>query len=431
MIPELRKKSKSTPKLKLEAVGAAIRLVSHDSDDERGGTSFFRRRSSKRHSGDSFMSKYSDDRDAFIDPESPWTGSFSRKIRESPGLERIQESGDEIDLDAIKARKGSYLSINFGESDSSLDDEEEKYLRQLREFDELRLRLDQEPIYSKSTTNPLVSDSQESCETLSGSASRLVKRKPAPLPLAGVAAAPGSSINTPTLPPSSPPPPTPSEASASITSILRSSSSVPVLRISSTTAATAAVTTSADDTSIITFRNSLHRPSISQSSTLSGMSVSSSILYPPTKLHSDTESMTTTASSILTPTSSNHTSPALSSSPCTFELHKKPGRLLSLPSFAPTHKLEKLQREVNELQDKSRQIKKDLSLLAPIANGNPYKYPREQRQESKKKYDELNHELEIIEKQKYETGIKLTRAWKRYRECNGGGTEFWAHGPGA
>lgn len=88
-------------------------------------------------------------------------------------------------------------------------------------------------------------------------------------------------------------------------------------------------------------------------------------------------------------------------------------------------KLERLQTELDEIQERTAKIKKDIKSLSKILD-NPTEYymlGRSERTAMKDTRDQLQQELESCQKKNYEVGILFSKAWKRRREQ--GSSDFW------
>lgn len=88
-------------------------------------------------------------------------------------------------------------------------------------------------------------------------------------------------------------------------------------------------------------------------------------------------------------------------------------------------KLEKLQNELDSLQEKIAKIKSDIKTLSVVLD-DPTQYYMlgvKERTAMKEKREQLSEELDSCEKKKYEVGILFSKAWKRRRDC--GLSDFW------
>jgi hypothetical protein len=89
------------------------------------------------------------------------------------------------------------------------------------------------------------------------------------------------------------------------------------------------------------------------------------------------------------------------------------------------NKLEKLQTELDEIQERMVKIKNDIKTLSVVLD-NPTEYymlGKNERNTMKDKREQLRQELKLFEKKKYEVGILFSKAWKRRRES--GLSDFW------
>lgn len=161
---------------------------------------------------------------------------------------------------------------------------------------------------------------------------------------------------------------------------------------------------------------SLHKPTPSQSTVSSQTpSVSSSILFPQND-------------------SSLNTSPSLFSMSSFDQSSDGKKSILDDNDMSPTAstkrkltKIERLQKEIDGLQDSSRSLKREISLLDPVLNSNPYMYSKEQREKTKEQYDDLQNQLSRVEKQRHDIGLKLSRAWKKQRDIGTAVGSYWVH----
>ncbi|KAA8909602.1 hypothetical protein TRICI_004437 [Trichomonascus ciferrii] len=292
------------------------------------------------------------------------------------------------------------------------DEEEEDYLKQLAEFDKKRLRLSHCTVTDKNGTDPPKSPTST------------IKTVEPPPSIFRAAVESEESESTKYYPTSSPPLSPKTSAAAPPLSPRTSAAAPPLSPKASLSPKTSSAPAgppplpeppkSEAMSSVVETNTTLHKPSASQSTVSSQTpSVSSSILFPQNE---SAASSTSTSPSLFSTSSSFGSHSILDDSPPPCSI-----------SDVKLTRVERLQKEIDSLQDSAKTIRQQISLLTPILDVNPYMYTREQRAKTKEQYDYLTRELEKTEKRRHETGLKLSRAWKRQHDTGTAAGSFWVH----